>query len=120
LDVKVIKFSALESAWTQARLPSEREHVTPFVKKSDDFRCGSFRSSRDLSSLRWTVDEPEDLVLVEGIHEALLPIKPEFGIQDVLEYIDEHPEVTRLNAHIAWDKGYARSVRDDVAYKERP
>ena len=31
LDVEFFKFAALEAAWKEAELPSEREHVTPFT-----------------------------------------------------------------------------------------
>src|SRR5215831_8692767 len=31
LDVEVIAMSCLETTWREAKLPSEREHVTPFI-----------------------------------------------------------------------------------------
>lgn len=32
MDTEVFKFSALETAWKEANLQSEREHVTPYIK----------------------------------------------------------------------------------------
>ena len=37
LDTEVFTFKALEAAWNQAREPREREHVTPFLRESDQF-----------------------------------------------------------------------------------
>jgi len=72
LDVEVMRFECLERAWMEARLPSEREHVTPYLYNcSGRFRLGSYCGEPDLSNLRWTVDEPEDLELVRRIYEAL-------------------------------------------------
>ena len=36
-DIEVIKFSALEIAWRNAKLSSERELVTPFIRNNSDF-----------------------------------------------------------------------------------
>ena len=114
LDVEVISFTALERAWHEARLASEREHVTPYIKKCSAFHRGSFEHPRDLSAFRWTVDEPQDFALVQQIYEALLPINPEFGMSEILEYVRKHPELTSLNSHITRDEGYTKSLHDDM------
>ena len=54
LDVEVIAFAALEQAWREARLASEREHVTPFIwKQPDRFPQDRVRYPQDLSAQRW-------------------------------------------------------------------
>ena len=40
-DIEVFKFSALESAWKNANLSSEREHVTPYIRNNSDFKGAS-------------------------------------------------------------------------------
>ena len=65
LDVEVLRFSALADAWREARLHSEREHVTPFIRNNlDRYRIGNLLNGEDLSSLRWTVDEKAGLGFV--------------------------------------------------------
>src|SRR5260370_701052 len=77
LDVEVMHFKCLEQAWREACLPSEREHVTPYLYNNRNlFRVGSYCGERDLSHMRWTVDEPEDLEFVRGVYEALYPSNP--------------------------------------------
>ncbi len=50
LDTEVFSFVALERAWREARLPSEREHVTPYILKNPDkFRIGNISYDRNLS-----------------------------------------------------------------------
>ena len=114
LDVEVCTYSALERAWKEAKLPSEREHVTPYIKKHPDFFRGSFKFHQDHSAQRWTVDEPEDFAVVKRIYEALMPDNPAFGMQEIIEFIAGHPEIASLNSHFRRDEGYARSVRDDL------
>ena len=35
-DVEVFSFSALNRAWENTQLPSEREHVTPYLRKEEN------------------------------------------------------------------------------------
>lgn len=115
LDVEVVRFSCLEAAWREAVLPSEREHVTPFLYKHPErFRLGDFRrTGESLAGLRWTVDEPEDLVFVEKIFLALYPGKPDFSYGDVLDVLQEHPEWAKINRGFDRNEGYRRSLRKE-------
>ena len=49
-NVEVFTFSALENAWKNTKLTSEREHVTPYFYKNEEiFRQTSIENSEDLS-----------------------------------------------------------------------
>ena len=98
LDAEIFSFSTLEQAWREATDPFELEHVVPFIiHKPERFKMANYRYSQDLSHLRWTVDEPEDLEMVRKIYEALYPEKPEFTFKDILSYLEIHPEIRELN-----------------------
>ena len=85
LDVEVMRFSSLEAAHREAVLPSDREHVTPFIRSHPErFRLGNYACDTNRSHLRWTVDEPEDFEFVRSIYEKLYPAKPDFGTDDIL------------------------------------
>lgn len=117
LDVEVVRFEALETAWREARLPSEREHVLPFVhRRPERFRLGSLRDATDLSGLRWTVDEPADLAFVSRVYEALYPADPAFGTEDVLRLLRERPEISALNRGFERNEGMRKSEAADAAF----
>src|SRR5207245_2630068 len=64
-DTEVFSAAALARAWREARLPSEREHVTPYIwKHPDRFRLANVRHAADLARMRWTVDEAAELEVV--------------------------------------------------------
>jgi spore coat polysaccharide biosynthesis protein SpsF len=114
LDVEVFRFECLQQAHLEAQLPSQREHVTPFINRQPDrFKIGHLRSEVDLSMLRWTVDEPEDFRLITLIYEALYPINPAFRMRDVLLLLEEHPEWKSMNAFHKRNAGYERSLERD-------
>jgi spore coat polysaccharide biosynthesis protein SpsF len=116
LDVEVFRMSALEEAWKEARLVSEREHVTPFIcEQPSRYRQGLLRNDIDLSDYRWTVDEPTDFVLIANIIEALYPRNPAFGMRDVLRLLEERPEWALLNSRFRRNEGYEKLLSGDRA-----
>lgn len=117
LDIEVAHFSAFERAWQEAALPSEREHVTPFLyKHPEQFRLGSLKQETDLSDLRWTVDEPEDFAFVSAVYEALYPANVAFTTQDVLDFLKTRPDLQRLNSAIQRNEGLKKSLVADAAF----
>jgi spore coat polysaccharide biosynthesis protein SpsF len=114
LDVEVFGFRALVEAWSEAKLPSQREHVTSFIySQPERYRIGHFMSDNDLAHLRWTVDEVEDFDLVHRIYEDLYPKNPNFKTSDILQLIENHPELKTLNKHFRRNEGYESSLRKD-------
>lgn len=114
LDVEVMRAAALQRAFEEARLPSEREHVTPYIcKRPEWFRIEHVTGERDLSSLRWTVDEPADFEFVSEVYSALYPQDPAFDTAAVLELLERRPDLARLNSRIQRNAGYAKSLAAD-------
>ncbi len=112
LDTEVFSFEALDRAWSQARLPSEREHVTPYIwKHPRSFRIAQVRQQPDRSHERWTVDEPRDLEFARAVFREMG--RPMFGQTQLLELLERHPELRELNAGIECNEGYRRSLERD-------
>jgi spore coat polysaccharide biosynthesis protein SpsF len=47
------------------------------------------------------LDTKEDFELIKKIFEALYPRNKSFSLGEILEYLDEHPELLRINNHVA-------------------
>lgn len=114
-DVEVFKFSALEQAWKNSELRSEREHVTPYIRNNSDtyggnlFTSISYPCEFDFSKIRMTVDEPSDFNLVEILINKL-------GIEkswmEYTNYIIEN-KLTKINDHIIRNEGFLKSLKED-------
>ena len=104
-DVEVMPFTALETAWREARRPLEREHTTPFFWENPDrFDIGNvtWDAGKDFSmSHRWTIDYPEDYAFISAVYDALYHQNPAFGLDDILRLTAERPSIAQLNAHLA-------------------
>lgn len=113
LDVEVFSVEALETAGKLADKGSEREHVTPYIRNHPDlFRLGSFTGEQDLSSKRWTVDEPADLEFVRSVFLHLSD-KSVFGYRDVVELLESRPELEMINAGFVRNEGMEKSLKQD-------
>ncbi len=111
LDLEIMTFSALAKAWENARLPSEREHVTPYIWKHPEiFRLYNFRQGTDLSALRWTLDRPEDWVFVQQVYDYLYSEADVFLMDDVLKLLEKYPRLKMFNQDIVRNEGYMKSL----------
>jgi spore coat polysaccharide biosynthesis protein SpsF len=113
LDVEVISRSALFSAWKNAKLSSEHEHVTPFIRKNKKFRKYNIKNTENLSGLRWTLDNEEDYIFIRKIYEGLSHLSDVFSMQDILNYLKDHPDLQKINEKIPRNEGYEKSLRED-------
>jgi spore coat polysaccharide biosynthesis protein SpsF len=100
LDAEAFKMTALTTAWENATASYERVHVTPFLyRRPERFKLVNVACSEDVSSLRWTVDTPDDLALVRGIFQRAEPTR-EPSWEDVLAIVRREPALREINGHI--------------------
>jgi len=119
LDTEVVAAEALARAHAEARLPSEREHVTPYIwKHPARFRCAAVEFPEPAGEQRWTVDEPRDLEFVRAVYARLHRPGHVFGWREVLALLAREPALLRLNAGIERNAGYRRSLAGDLGRVE--
>lgn len=109
LDCEVFTRAALDAAAAEATRPSDREHVTVFIR---DRRYRFPQASLvcplpGLGAERWTLDEPADLKFLDAVAEHL-PEKPSY--LDVLTVLDAQPDLRDINARISRNEGFAKSL----------
>jgi spore coat polysaccharide biosynthesis protein SpsF (cytidylyltransferase family) len=115
LDAEVFSAAALSLADSEAQLPSEREHVTPFIWKAprELFHRAHVPFPERLGHRRWTVDEPRDLEFVRAVYARLYRPGQIFGWQEVEALLQREPELARINGGIERNSGYRRSLERD-------
>lgn len=110
-DVEVFSFSALEIAWKEAKLLSEREHVTPYIKNSGKFSCGWKKYNPDYQ-FKLSVDSENDFRVAETIFSSFDSIS-EFTMNDVCELLKKKPQILELNKDSIINSGYQKSIQND-------
>jgi spore coat polysaccharide biosynthesis protein SpsF len=115
-DVEIMTMPALETAWREATRPLEREHTTPYLwENADRFRVGNVAWEMGLDysmSHRWTIDYPADYDFISVVYEALYSPDRHFSLEDILAYLEEHPEVAAINADYAGVNWYRHHLNE--------
>ena len=112
--VEVFNFQSLEKAWKEAELPSEHEHVTPYIYKNPDkFKIQSITYEKNLSHIRCTVDTNNDFKLVEEVISKI-DVRPIY-LDNILELFKKEPNLLEINKEVKHD-GYERSLRADEEF----
>ncbi len=119
LDTTVYSFKALQAAFNEARLPSEREHVGAgfFERNSERFKIGGYEKFSGKAHYRWTIDEAEDYEFLKVVFKALYAEGRPFSYRDVFDYLKRYPETQKINAHIVRNEGYLKSLREDEMFR---
>ena len=113
-EVEVFSFETLKKAWKNAKKPSEREHVTPFIRDPQNgFNLVNLKHQKNLSHLRYTVDKIEDLKLVKEIIKNI-PTRP-ILMKDIIDLYKKKPEIFKINANVKHD-GILSSLKNDEEY----
>ena len=114
-DIEVFKYSGFVKAWKDAKLKSEREHVTPFIKKNSTyigghlFKSDNYSCQSNYNKVRLTVDEPNDFEVIKYLVNKL-------GFDaGWLDYTQEYLQsgISNLNSNIVRNEGYQKSVKGD-------
>ncbi len=109
LDTEVFSFAALEQAWRQATKSSDREHVTPFMKRGQFAVC-AVDNDKPLpvaAPARWTVDYPSDLEFVRRIYSKLAG-RTDF--ETVMKMLEEDVDLRTCWMPKVSNEGYYRSL----------
>ncbi len=104
LDIEVMSFESIKRANDETDSEFDREHVTSYIRNSDSFSKASMKHTEDLSNQRWSVDEPEDLVVVTNIFEHFSP-DIFFDWKQVLKLRKSQPMLFIENQHIKNNEG---------------
>ncbi|MCP9941936.1 aminotransferase class III-fold pyridoxal phosphate-dependent enzyme [Cyanobium sp. ATX 6E8] len=104
LDLEVFTRDALLRAQAECHSATQREHVTPWMRESGALRVGSLHHSSDLSAMRWTVDEPEDLEVIRAVVHHFGQ-QSDFSWLDVLELHQRQPHLFAANSSFARNEG---------------
>jgi spore coat polysaccharide biosynthesis protein SpsF len=115
-DVEIFKWEVLKETWQNAKLISEREHVTPFMRKNTNIKGGELFSGKSINSseyygnVRMTVDEPEDA-------DAIRILTKNLGLEcDWKTYADYILGNQNLfpNQIVPRNEGYFKSLKRDA------
>ena len=109
VEVEVFSFQTLEKIWLESKLPSEREHVTPYIYNNPEkFTIISNSDYAEICNLRYTIDKSDDLKLIKILIKKIQnrPILT----SDVMLIFKNEPTLFDINRHYIRNEGYLKSL----------
>ncbi|MBN2382473.1 glycosyltransferase family protein [bacterium] len=116
VDCEIFTFAALEKAWKDSTLKSEREHVTLYFRNHPElFTLMTIENAIDDSKYRITVDRQEDYLVVKAIIENLYKGNNEFfKIEEIKTFLELNSEIFAMNKDIVRNEGSLKSISEDA------
>ena len=111
-EVEIFSFETLKTVWNKSKKRSEREHVTPYIyNNSEKFKIFNLDYDKDLSYMRYTIDRPKDLELVQKIVTKIKtrPILTE----EIVQLFIKEPNLLSINSEYKRNEGYFKSIKDE-------
>lgn len=99
-DIDIFTFDLLKKTHMSAKDEYDLEHVTPYMKRVVGDETLGFRSNFDYSHLRVTLDEYDDLALLNILVEKL-ENKIDFTWEQVVHILIENPELVKINSSLS-------------------
>lgn len=100
LDCEVFTMESLRKVASKADKDYERVHVTPYYYlHPDEFTITHVSQADDYSYLRWTLDTEDDFIAIKKIYDYFEG-RNDMTWHEVLKLVQQHPEITALNAHV--------------------
>ena len=115
IDAEIFSFNTLEKTWKNAILPSEREHVSLYMKKNSKiFKQFNLRNKIKVPLVRLTIDREVDLELFRIVISKITdrPIL----MNNILELYNNEPKLFEINSHMDPLEGYNKSLKYDKEF----
>ena len=73
LDVEIINFNALIKSQNNSKTLINKEHVTPYIRKSKIFKKYNYENLINYGNRRWTLDYREDFIFLKKVLNYFSP-----------------------------------------------
>jgi spore coat polysaccharide biosynthesis protein SpsF len=113
VDSEIFTWEMLELANSNALLKSEREHVTPWIRKNAGHKGELEPETNEFKDVRLTVDEIDDFKCLDFLIERFGADK---NWKEYSKFVKENPEYFK-NQSIMRNEGYAKSLLNDGQIK---
>jgi spore coat polysaccharide biosynthesis protein SpsF (cytidylyltransferase family) len=109
VDAEIFTWEMFERAFKNAKLLSEREHVTPWIRNNAAKKGHLEPETDEFKYVRLTVDEIEDFNCIEMLIERFGTDK---NWKEYAKFVIENPELFK-NQGIQRNEGYTKSLLND-------
>jgi len=117
MDIEIFTNKTLLKSFNKATLPSEKEHVTPYMWKYNKFNIYKKDYKKDLSIYRFTIDYHQDFkFLCKLIKHFKLRIY-DLSMENLVNFVKKNANLIYYQKNIKRNEGWSSSFKKDQKYK---
>lgn len=114
LDCEAFSAVWLQRAAVEARRPSEREHVTPYIRNHPDAKKAMLPGPSDANVAdRWTLDTQADYEFLEELFARLPEGSSAWSWRTPHKIVQANPALAAINANLGRHEGLHKSLTAD-------
>jgi len=117
MDIEIFKYSALKKTNKEALLPSEREHVTPYIYNSKKFKFKRKDLKKDLSKYRFCIDYEKDFSLFCKLIDHFGKRIYNVDMMDLVNYVKKNSKLIKYQKFIKRNEGWTSVLVKDEKFK---
>ena len=117
MDIEIFNFSTLEKTFYYAALPSEREHVTPYMYNSKKFKIKRKELKKDISKLRFCIDYQSDFNFFVKLIKYFKNRIYDISMLDLVSHVKKKPKLIYYQKKIVRNQGWYSSLKKDEKFK---
>lgn len=101
LDCEITYVKHLWTAENNSDDDYDHEHVTAYIyRHATQFQCIKHQLPQSYLAYRLCVDTIEDLEMLRQLYEYLMPLGDDFSYLNMIDILNQHPEIVAINQHI--------------------
>lgn len=101
MNIEIFTQEALKKAYLNSIEKYQMEHVTPYIYENPKlFNIGQEHLDEDFSFIRVTVDEMDDLKLINKILKDIGLKHNKIGLQEIVNLYKVDPNLFKINSHV--------------------
>jgi glutamate-1-semialdehyde 2,1-aminomutase len=121
MDIEFLKKKTLEKAYENVVYDYDKEHVTPYILRSNIFKKKNFLYKENYSNVRITLDYPKDLKVLKKIIMNFKNLN--FGIDDIIRNYNNLNIINKneiKNSKINWHNAKKNIAGGNMLLSKRP
>jgi len=117
MDIEIFSKNTLLKSFNNVFLPSEKEHVTPYMWKYNKFKIYKKNYKKDLSKYRFCLDYLEDFKLLCRLIDNFKSKIYEVSMENIVNFVKKNQNLIYYQKKIIRNEGWLSSLKKDKNYK---
>lgn len=119
LDVQAMSWTALDTAWSEATRPIDRDGVCTFIERNRSrFPAETLINPiYGLEGERWVLDTADDLRFCDEVARGVRFANGPPSMLDILDFLDRKPEVRSINSTGVMNERYFAALAEEEIYE---